>query len=146
MDATGDDNDAVDMNGTMDNLEDRIANLEMVFADLKNKKMLERKENKPNKKTPSSDDTADEVIIQFEVASKSKSSTSKPKMVTAHKDVTQKVQTKPFLTKTLVPIRNCILGLAAAHTWAGIGNKTFGTRKPKDAIVADQDRNGKKMV
>ncbi|GJT79541.1 hypothetical protein Tco_1053883 [Tanacetum coccineum] len=44
-----DDNGAVDMNGTMDNLEERIANLEMVFAYLKNKKMLERQENKPKK-------------------------------------------------------------------------------------------------
>ncbi|GKA54040.1 hypothetical protein Tco_0752989 [Tanacetum coccineum] len=90
MDATGgsgsnspvwpivDDNDAMDMNGTMDNLEDRISNLERVFAYIKNKKMLERKENKPNKETPSSDDTADENIAKFEVASKSKSSTSKP--------------------------------------------------------------------
>ncbi|GKC13892.1 hypothetical protein Tco_1010674 [Tanacetum coccineum] len=100
MDATGgsgsnspawpivDDNDAMDMNDTMDNLEDRIANLEMVFAYIKNKKMLERKENKPNKETPSSDDTADEDIAQFEVASKSKSSTSKPKKDTVHKVVT----------------------------------------------------------
>nr|GEV53024.1 hypothetical protein [Tanacetum cinerariifolium] len=68
------------MNGTMDNLEDRIANLEMVFAYLKNKKMLVRQKNKPNKETPSSDDTADEDIAEFEVASKSKSSTSKPKI------------------------------------------------------------------
>ncbi|GJS03842.1 hypothetical protein Tco_0320350 [Tanacetum coccineum] len=44
-----DDNGVVDMNGTMDNLDDRIANLEMVFAYLKNKKMLERKGNKLNK-------------------------------------------------------------------------------------------------
>ncbi|GJW23937.1 hypothetical protein Tco_0037748 [Tanacetum coccineum] len=141
-----DDNDAVDMNDMMDNLEDRIANLELVFAYLKNKKMLERKENKPNKETPSSDDTTDEDITQFEVASKLKSSTSKPKKVTAHKVVTQKVQTKPFPAKSPVPIRNCILGLAAAHTWACIGNKTFGTRKPKDAIVADKDRKEKKKV
>nr|GEX26281.1 hypothetical protein [Tanacetum cinerariifolium] len=33
----------------MDNLEERIANLEMVFAYLKNKKILERQQNKPNK-------------------------------------------------------------------------------------------------
>ncbi|GJU37234.1 hypothetical protein Tco_1185588, partial [Tanacetum coccineum] len=65
--------------------------------------------------TPSSDDTADEDIAEFEVASKSKSSTSKPKK-----------------------------GLAAAHTWACIGKNTSGTRKPKDAIVAGQDRKGKK--
>ncbi|GJZ78369.1 hypothetical protein Tco_0643206 [Tanacetum coccineum] len=96
MDATGgsgsnflvwpivDDNGAVDMNGTMDNLADMISNLERVFSYLKNKKMLKRKENKLNK------------------------------------------------------------GLAAAHTWACIGNKTFGTRKPKDEIVADQDKKGKK--
>nr|GEZ45544.1 hypothetical protein [Tanacetum cinerariifolium] len=43
------DNGAVDMKGMMDNLEDKIANLEMIFAYLKNKKMLERKENKLNK-------------------------------------------------------------------------------------------------
>ncbi|GKA46157.1 hypothetical protein Tco_0738953, partial [Tanacetum coccineum] len=79
-----DDNGAVDMNGTMDNLEERIVNLEMVFAHLKNKKMLERQENKPNK------------------------------------------------------------GLAAAHTWACTGSKTFGIKKPKDAIVAGQARKGKK--
>nr|GEX89141.1 hypothetical protein [Tanacetum cinerariifolium] len=42
-------NNAVDMNGTMDNLEERTTNLEMVFAYLKNKKMLERQENKPNR-------------------------------------------------------------------------------------------------
>ncbi|GJZ24264.1 hypothetical protein Tco_0561723 [Tanacetum coccineum] len=110
----------------------------------KNKKMLERKENKLNKETPSSDDTTNKDITQFEVTSKSKSSTSKLKKVTTHKVVTQKVQTKPFSTKSPVPIRNCILGLAAAHTWPCIGNKIFGTRKPKDAIVADQDRNGEK--
>ncbi|GJS31972.1 hypothetical protein Tco_0492592 [Tanacetum coccineum] len=74
-----DDNGAVDMNGKMDNLEERIVNLEMVFAYLKNKKMLKRQENNPNKESPSSDDTADEDIAEFEVASKSKSSTSKPK-------------------------------------------------------------------
>nr|GEW06815.1 reverse transcriptase domain-containing protein [Tanacetum cinerariifolium] len=63
MDATGgsgrlspgwlivDDNGVVNMNDTMDNLEDRIANLEMVFAYLKNKKMLERQENKSNKES-----------------------------------------------------------------------------------------------
>ncbi|GJR35639.1 hypothetical protein Tco_1211323 [Tanacetum coccineum] len=73
------DNTAVDMNGTMDNLEERIANLEMVFACPKNKKILERQENKPNKETSSSDDTTDEDIAEFEVASKLKSSTSKPK-------------------------------------------------------------------
>ncbi|GJX38112.1 hypothetical protein Tco_0251415 [Tanacetum coccineum] len=117
MNASGDDNGAVDMNGMMDNLEERIANLEMVFAYLKNKKMLERQENKPNKETPSSDDTADEDIVEFKVESKSKSSTSKPKK-----------------------------GLAAVHTWACIGNKTFGSRKPKDAIVAGQARKGKKKV
>nr|GEY15815.1 hypothetical protein [Tanacetum cinerariifolium] len=40
MDATSGDNGAVDMNDTMDNLQERIANLEMVFAYLKNKKMM----------------------------------------------------------------------------------------------------------
>nr|GEY65270.1 hypothetical protein [Tanacetum cinerariifolium] len=59
-----DDNGAMDINGTMVNLEERIANLKMVFAYLKNKKMLERQENKPKK--------------EFEVASKSTSSTSNP--------------------------------------------------------------------
>nr|GFC34604.1 hypothetical protein [Tanacetum cinerariifolium] len=44
-----DDNGAAGMNGMMDNLDYRIVNLEMVFDYLKNKKMLERKENKPNK-------------------------------------------------------------------------------------------------
>ncbi|GJS09262.1 lysophospholipid acyltransferase 1-like protein [Tanacetum coccineum] len=116
--------------GTMDNLEERIANLEMVFAYLKNKEMLERQENKPKK--------------EFEVASKSTSSTSKPKKVTTHKVVTQKVQTKAFPVKSPVPIKNCILGLASAHTWACTGNKTFGTRKQKDSIVAGQARKGKK--
>nr|GEV60729.1 hypothetical protein [Tanacetum cinerariifolium] len=43
------DNGPVDMNGMMDNLEERIANIEMVFAYLNNKKMLERHENKPKK-------------------------------------------------------------------------------------------------
>ncbi|GKA33949.1 hypothetical protein Tco_0720378 [Tanacetum coccineum] len=105
------------MNGTMDNLEERIANLEMMFAYLKNKKMLKRQENKPNKETPSSDGTADEDIAEFEVASKSKSFTSKPKK-----------------------------GLVTAHTWACTSNKTFGTRKPKDAIVAGQAIKGKKKI
>ncbi|GJY74419.1 hypothetical protein Tco_0478850, partial [Tanacetum coccineum] len=36
-------------------------------------------------------------------------------------------------------------GLAAAHTWC-IGCKTFGIRTPKDSIVADQDREGKRKV
>ncbi|GKA49366.1 hypothetical protein Tco_1559175 [Tanacetum coccineum] len=134
------------MNGTMNNLEERIMNLEMVFAYLKNKKMLEIHENKPNTETPSSDDKTDEDIVEFEVTSKSKSSTSKPKKVTTHKVVTQKVQTKAFSAKSSVPIRNCILGLAATHTWACIGNKTFGTRKLKDAIVAGQARKGKRKV
>ncbi|GJX12758.1 organelle RRM domain-containing protein 6, chloroplastic-like protein [Tanacetum coccineum] len=128
----------------MGNLEERIANLEMVFAYLKNKEMLKRQENKPKKETPSSDGTTSEDIAEFEVASKSTSSTSKPKKVTPHKVVTQKVQTKAFLVKSPIPIKNCILGLAAAHTWACIGNKTFGTRKQKDSIVAGQARKGKK--
>nr|GEX44819.1 hypothetical protein [Tanacetum cinerariifolium] len=131
-----DNNGTVDTNGTMDNLEERIANLEMVFAYLKNKKMLERQENEPNIVIPSSDGTADEDIEELKVASKSKSSTSKPKKVTTHKVVTQKVQTKAFPAKSPIPIRNYILGLVAAHAWARNGNKTFGTRKPKDAIVA----------
>nr|GEW25185.1 hypothetical protein [Tanacetum cinerariifolium] len=74
-----DNNGAMDMNGTMDNLEERITNLEMMFAYLKNKKMLERPENKSNRVTTSSDGTADEDIAELEVASKSKSFTSKPK-------------------------------------------------------------------
>nr|GEV27514.1 hypothetical protein [Tanacetum cinerariifolium] len=102
MDATGgsgsiypvwpivDDNGAVDMDATMDNLKDRISNLKKVFAYLKNKKMLERNENKTNKEIiiilsdksfderPSSDDTTDENIAKFKVAAKSKGSTSKP--------------------------------------------------------------------
>ncbi|GJY99695.1 hypothetical protein Tco_0517125 [Tanacetum coccineum] len=124
-----DDNGAMDMNGMMDNLEERIANLEMVFAYLKNKQMLKRQETQPNK-----------------VPSKSKTSTSKAKKVTGHKVVTQKIQTKAFPAKIPVPIRNCILGLATPPTWASIGNKTFGTRKPKDVVVAGQDRKGKKKV
>ncbi|GJT38841.1 hypothetical protein Tco_0938706 [Tanacetum coccineum] len=111
-----DNNGTVDINGTMDNLKERIANLEIVFVYGKNKKMLERQENKPNKVTPSSDGTADEDIAELDVASKSKSSTSKPKIVTTHKVVTQKVQAKAFPVKSPVPIRNCILGLPAAHT------------------------------
>ncbi|GJR78182.1 hypothetical protein Tco_0148967 [Tanacetum coccineum] len=97
-----------------------------------------------SEKTPSSDGTTTEDIAEFEVASKSTSSISKPKKVTTHKVVTQKVQTKAFPVKSPVPIKNCILGLAAAHTWACTGNKTFGTRKQKDAIVAGQARKGKK--
>nr|GEW83749.1 hypothetical protein [Tanacetum cinerariifolium] len=126
-----DDNGAVDMNGMMDNIEERIVNLEMVFAYLKNKKMLEIQENKPKK-----DGTTSKDVAEFEVASKSTSFTSNPKKVTTHKVVTQKVQTKAFPVKNPVPIKNCILGLAAAYTWACTGNKTFGTRKQKDAIVA----------
>ncbi|GKA30042.1 hypothetical protein Tco_0716287 [Tanacetum coccineum] len=116
----------------MDNLEDRILNLE--------------KSDKSSDETPSSDDTTDENIVKFKVAAKLKGSTSKPEKVTTHKVVTQKVKTKPFPVKSPVLIRNCILGLAAAHTWASIGNKTFVIRKPEDAIVADQDRKGKRKV
>ncbi|GJR66015.1 hypothetical protein Tco_0012080 [Tanacetum coccineum] len=64
----------------------------------------------------------------------------------AREVVTQKVQTKAFPAKSPIPIRNCILGLAAAHTWACTGNKTFKRRKPKDAIVAGKARKGKKKV
>ncbi|GKC85454.1 hypothetical protein Tco_1141171, partial [Tanacetum coccineum] len=117
-----DDNGVVDMNCMMDNLEKMVASLEMGFAYLKNKQMLERQETKPNKETPFYDDTTDEDIAEFEVPSKSKSSTSKSR--------------KGY--------RNCILGLVAPPTWSSIGNKIFGTRKPKDAIVTGQDRNGKK--
>ncbi|GKB18558.1 hypothetical protein Tco_0852481, partial [Tanacetum coccineum] len=85
------------------------------------------------------EDTIDEEIAKSKVVAKSKGFTSKPKKVTAHKVVTQMVQTKPFPAKSPVLIRNCILGLAAAHTRACIGNKTFGIKKPKDAIVVDQD-------
>ncbi|GJR99917.1 hypothetical protein Tco_0316426 [Tanacetum coccineum] len=35
---------------------------------------------------------------------------------------------------------------ASAHTWACIGNKTFGIRKPTNGIVADQDSKGKRKV
>ncbi|GJZ45554.1 hypothetical protein Tco_0593150 [Tanacetum coccineum] len=82
-----DDNGAVDMNGTMDNLEERIANLEMVFTYLKNKKMLERQENKSKKETHSSDGTTNEDIAEFKVASKSTSSTFKPK-----KDISRRMK------------------------------------------------------
>nr|GEY33892.1 hypothetical protein [Tanacetum cinerariifolium] len=92
----------------------------------------------PSRETPSFDGTTSEDIAEFEVASKSTSSTSKPKKVTAHKVVTQKVQTKSFLVKSTIPIKNSILGLAVTHTWACTGNKTFGTRKQKDTIVAGQ--------
>ncbi|GJR37462.1 hypothetical protein Tco_1213146 [Tanacetum coccineum] len=73
------DNGVVDMNCMMDNLEKMVASLEMGFAYLKNKQMLERQETKPNKETPFYDDTTDEDIAEFEVPSKSKSSTSKSK-------------------------------------------------------------------
>nr|GEW81100.1 hypothetical protein [Tanacetum cinerariifolium] len=131
------DNGVMDMDATMDNLEDMISNLEKVFAYLKNKKMLERIENNPNKEiiinqsgkssdeTPSSDDTTDKNIAKFKVAAKSKSSTSRPEKVTSHKVVTPKVQTKLFPAKSPVPIRNCILGLAAVHTWSYIASPTF---------------------
>ncbi|GJS66115.1 hypothetical protein Tco_0680679 [Tanacetum coccineum] len=59
-----DDNGAVDMDAMTDNLENRISNLEK------------------SDETPSSDDTTDENIIKFEVAAKSKGSTSKPEWVT----------------------------------------------------------------
>ncbi|GJT22065.1 hypothetical protein Tco_0892002 [Tanacetum coccineum] len=72
--------------------------------------------DKSSDETPSSDDTTDENIAKFEVAAKSKDSTSKPEKVTTHKVVTQKVQTEPFFAKSPVPIRNCILGLAASQT------------------------------
>ncbi|GJU78094.1 hypothetical protein Tco_1275164 [Tanacetum coccineum] len=130
-----DDNGAVDMDNTMDNLEERIANLEMVFAYLKNKQMLERQETKPQKETSFDDDTADEDIADFEVSSKSKISTTKAKKVTGHKPIT-----KAFPAKIPVPIRNCILGLAAPPTCASIVNKTFGIRKLKDAVVVDRRR------
>nr|GEY45212.1 hypothetical protein [Tanacetum cinerariifolium] len=94
--------------------------------------------------TPSSDDATDENIAKFKVAAKSKGSISKPENVTSHKFVTQNVQTKPFPAKSSVPIRNYILGLAAAHTWACIGNETFELENKKDAIVTHQDRKGKK--
>ncbi|GKE80229.1 hypothetical protein Tco_1550229, partial [Tanacetum coccineum] len=99
--------------------------------------------DKSSDETPSSDDTTNENIAKFKVAAKSKGSTSKPEKVTTHKFVTQKLHTKPFPAKSVVPRRNCILGLAPANTWACIGNKTFGIRKPKDAIVVDQYRKGK---
>nr|GEU32111.1 hypothetical protein [Tanacetum cinerariifolium] len=114
-----DDNVVMDMDATMDNLEERISNLENVFAYLKNKKMLKRKENKPNK---------DENITKFEVVAKLNGFTSKPEKVTTHKVVTKNVQTKPFPAKSPVPIRNFILGLAAAHTWACIDSR-LGSRK-----------------
>ncbi|GKB20896.1 hypothetical protein Tco_0854819, partial [Tanacetum coccineum] len=98
----------------------------------------------PIVETPSSDGTTNEDIAEFKVASKSKSSTSKLKKVTAHKVVIQKVQTKAFPAKSPVLIRNCILGLTATHTWACTSNKTLGTRKPKDAIVAGQAKKGEK--
>ncbi|GKA49136.1 hypothetical protein Tco_0742094 [Tanacetum coccineum] len=98
----------------------------------------------PIVETLSSDGTTNEDIAEFEVASKSTSSTSKPKKVIVHKVVTQKVQTKAFPVKIPVPIKNCILGLAAGYTWACTGKKPFGTRKQKDAIVAGQARKGKK--
>nr|GEU59183.1 hypothetical protein [Tanacetum cinerariifolium] len=100
-----DDNGAVDMNGTMDNLEERITNLEMVFAYLKNKKILERQENKPKKETPSSNGTTNEDIAEFKVASKSTSSTSKPKKI---EDLTQK--NPPWIT-LLVPLKKLIIGV-----------------------------------
>ncbi|GKF05849.1 hypothetical protein Tco_0036517, partial [Tanacetum coccineum] len=99
--------------------------------------------DKSSDETPCSDDTTNKNIAKFEVVAKSKGSTSKPENVTAHKVVTQKVQTKTYPAKSPIPIRNFILGLATAHTWGCIGNKTFGIRKQKDAIVADQVRKGK---
>ncbi|GKB30226.1 hypothetical protein Tco_0869627 [Tanacetum coccineum] len=98
----------------------------------------------PIVEAPSSDGTTNRDIAESEVASKSTSFASNPKKVTAHKVVTQKVQTKAFPVKSPIPIRNCILGLAALHTWACTGNKTFGTKKQKDAIVVGQARKGKK--
>ncbi|GJV99721.1 hypothetical protein Tco_1554973 [Tanacetum coccineum] len=177
-----DDNGPVDMNAMMDNLEDMISTLEKVFAYLKNKKMLQRKENKPSEESiiilsdtssdetpffddttyddPSSDetyyddstkkpkttdkkgptkelldwydDTTDENIAKFKVIAKSKGSTSKPKKVIAHKVVTQKVQTKPFLAKIPVPIRNCVSGLVAAHTCACIDSRLESRKSAMD--------------
>ncbi|GKE41905.1 hypothetical protein Tco_1469189 [Tanacetum coccineum] len=95
MDATGgngsnspvwpivDDNGGMDMDAMMDNLEDRILNLEK------------------SDETPSSDNTTDENIAKFEVAAKAKGSSSKPKKVTTHKVVTQKVHINHFLLEAL---------------------------------------------
>nr|GEV59414.1 putative reverse transcriptase domain-containing protein [Tanacetum cinerariifolium] len=44
-----DENDVVDMNVVIDNLEDKISNLEKVFAYLKTRRCFKEKENKPNK-------------------------------------------------------------------------------------------------
>ncbi|GJS53091.1 hypothetical protein Tco_0626453 [Tanacetum coccineum] len=108
----------------------------------------------PILETPSSDDTTNENIAKFEVASKSNSSTSKLEKVTTHKVVTQKVQTKPFPAKIPVLIRNCILGLAAGHTWACIDPRldsrkstmdnpfTPGSNKEDDNVKILQSCNG----
>ncbi|GKA93960.1 zinc knuckle CX2CX4HX4C containing protein [Tanacetum coccineum] len=51
----------------------------------------------------------------------------------------QNVPPKEFPTKRPLPIRNCILGLAAIYNWACIGNETFGIKKPTDCLGAIED-------
>ncbi|GJV65093.1 hypothetical protein Tco_1475921 [Tanacetum coccineum] len=126
MDATGgsgsnspvwpiiDDNGFVDTNDTMDNLEDRISNLEKVFAYLKTKKIIERKENKPNK---------DHLLLMIEPMR-----TLQNLKLHLNQKVPPPSQKRPCSSSSL----------------ACIGNKPVGKRKPKDSIAADQDRKGKK--
>ncbi|GJU69595.1 hypothetical protein Tco_1255854 [Tanacetum coccineum] len=101
----------------MDNLEnssDGPSSDETYYDDLTKKPKTTARKGLTKELLKWYDDTTDESIAKFKFAAKSK-----------------------------VPIRNCILSLGTAHTWSCIGNKTFGIRKPKDAIVVDQDRNGK---
>ncbi|GJZ99595.1 hypothetical protein Tco_0672146, partial [Tanacetum coccineum] len=88
--------------------------------------------DKSSDETPCSDDTTDKNIAKFEVVAKSKGSTSKPENVTAYKVITQKVQTKTFPAKSPIPIRNFILGLAAAHTWGCIDSRLESRKSAKD--------------
>ncbi|GKA27108.1 hypothetical protein Tco_0713276 [Tanacetum coccineum] len=67
-----------------------------------------------------------------------------PEKVATHKVVTQKVQIKSFPAKSPVPFKDLPTSLCNNSYIACIGNKTFRIRKPKDAIVADQDRKGKR--
>ncbi|GJV76814.1 hypothetical protein Tco_1508398, partial [Tanacetum coccineum] len=90
--------------------------------------------------------TSHEVSSDDEVSSEEEVTASNSKVYTSSASKALKASTSKnskVSTSSASKSKASTSSLAAAHTWACVGNKTFGIRKPKDAIVADQDIKGK---
>ncbi|GKB41775.1 hypothetical protein Tco_0886717, partial [Tanacetum coccineum] len=78
-----------------------------------------------------------------------KAQASKAKVEACGSKAKLQASTKTLIVKSLVPITNCVLGLANAKTWDAIKGKTFGVQIPPTMTFAEVKigkRNLRKII